>query len=184
MRYALEVPKLSSLILKHSLDAPLAGLDTIPRDEQPPVAIVFWSFRVMVALGFAMLGLGVWALVARMRGRMYDSPWLHRAAVALGPSGFVAVTAGWITTEVGRQPYTIYGQLRTIDSVAPIAAPAVAFSLVVFILVYFAVFGAGVYYILRLMAHAPHPGEKSLKDQPGPTRAAGHAPAAATGEVN
>ena len=71
----------------------------------------------------------------------------------MGPSGFVAVLAGWITTEVGRQPYTVYGLLRTADSVSPIDAPAVAASLVAFIVVYFAVFGAGIFYILRLMAH-------------------------------
>ncbi|RVP84980.1 cytochrome ubiquinol oxidase subunit I, partial [Sinorhizobium meliloti] len=107
--YALEIPKLSSLILKHSLDAPLAGLDTIPEDRHPPVAIVFWSFRVMVAIGFAMLGLGLWSLWCRLRGTLDTNAALHRAAVLMGPAGFVAVLAGWITTEVGRQPYTIYG---------------------------------------------------------------------------
>ena len=96
--YAVGIPKLSSLILKHDLDAPLAGLDTVPREEQPPVGIVFWSFRIMVALGFAMLGLGLWALVRRVQGRLYESPLLHRAAVAMGPAGFVAVLAGWVTT--------------------------------------------------------------------------------------
>lgn len=107
--YAVQIPKLSSLILKHDLNAPLAGLDTIPEEDQPPVAIVFWSFRVMIALGFAMLGLGAWAMMQRMRGRLYDTTWLHRAALAMGPAGFVAVLAGWVTTEVGRQPFTVYG---------------------------------------------------------------------------
>ena len=89
--YAVGIPKLSSLILKHDLDAPMAGLDTIPDDRQPPVAIVFWSFRIMVGLGFAMLGLGLWSLVARWRGKLYDWPLLYRAAIVMGPSGFVAV---------------------------------------------------------------------------------------------
>jgi cytochrome d ubiquinol oxidase subunit I len=178
VRYAIEVPKLSSLILKHALNAPLKGLDTVPRQDWPPVPIVFWSFRVMVAIGFAMLGLGLWSLWARLKGRLFATPWLHRAALAMGPAGFVAVLAGWITTEVGRQPYTVYGLLRTADSVSPLQAPAVAASLVAFVLVYFAVFGMGVLYILRLMAHAPHPGEPGL--EPGlPIRAAGVTPAPA-----
>lgn len=104
VRYAIEIPKLSSLILKHDPDAPLAGLDTIPDDREPPVGTVFWSFRIMVGIGFAMLGIGLWSLWGRFRGTLYDLPWLHRAAVLMGPSGFAAVLAGWITTEVGRQP--------------------------------------------------------------------------------
>ncbi|XDA97372.1 cytochrome ubiquinol oxidase subunit I [Sulfitobacter sp. LCG007] len=170
--YAVQIPKLSSLILKHDLNAPLAGLDTIPEADQPPVGIVFWSFRVMISLGFLMLGLGFWGLWARMRDRLYDAPWLHRAAVAMGPAGFVAVLAGWITTEVGRQPFTVYGLLRTADSLAPVQAPAVAASLIAFVVVYFFVFGAGVYYILRMMAKEPTPAARlGLRD--GPVRAAG-----------
>jgi cytochrome d ubiquinol oxidase subunit I len=141
--YAVQIPNLSSLILKHDLYAPLDGLDTIPDEDEPPVAILFWSFRVMVGLGFAMLGLGGWSLWRRMRGQLYASPMLLRAAIVMGPMGFVAVLAGWITTEVGRQPFTVYGLLRTSDSLAPVAAPAVAASLVAFIVVYFFVFGAG-----------------------------------------
>ena len=176
--YAVGIPGLSSLILKHSFDAPLAGLDTIPDDEQPPTAIVFWSFRIMVALGFAMLGLGLWSLWARWKGRLYDWPWLHRAAVVMAPSGLIAVLAGWVTTEVGRQPYTVYGMLRTADSVSPLAAPAVGSSLVAFVVVYFAVFGAGTWYILRLMSRPPVFDEPGLSDAPGgPIRTAGVTPA-------
>lgn len=173
--YAIEIPKLSSLILKHDLNAPLDGLDTIPDSEEPPIWIVFWSFRIMVGLGFAMLGLGIWSLHARWRGRLYDAPKLHRIAILMGPSGFIAVLAGWVTTEVGRQPYTIYGLLRTSDSLAPVDAPAVAASLIAFIVVYFFVFGAGAFYILRMMnkrAATPHLG---LND--GPIRTAGITPA-------
>jgi cytochrome d ubiquinol oxidase subunit I len=172
--YAVGIPKLSSLILKHDLNAPLAGLDTVPREEQPPVAIVFWSFRIMIAIGFAMLGLGVWALVRRVQGRLYDSPMLHRAALVMGPAGFVAVLAGWVTTEVGRQPYTVYGLLRTSDSLAPIDAPAVGASLLAFIVVYFFVFGAGFFYLLRLMNRAPDTDHGEIE---GPTRSAGITPA-------
>ncbi|MCA0976911.1 cytochrome ubiquinol oxidase subunit I [Qipengyuania flava] len=175
--YAVGIPKLSSLILKHELDAPLAGLDTIADEDQPPVFPVFWAFRVMVGIGFLMLGLGAWSLFARFRKKLYDWSWLHRAAVVMGPSGFVAVIAGWITTEVGRQPWTVYGVLRTADSASPLDAPAVATSLIAFVIVYFAVFGVGTWYILRLMSHPPHLGEKGVKrTEKGPVRTAGITP--------
>ena len=175
--YAIEIPKLSSLILKHDLNAPLDGLDTIPDEDEPPVAIVFWSFRVMVGLGFAMLGLGGWAALQRFRGRLYESPMLHRAALVMGPAGFVAVLAGWITTEVGRQPFTVYGMLRTSDSLAPVAAPAVAASLMAFIVVYFFVFGAGTYYLLRMMNGSVKAiGKKRFREE-GPIRTSGITPA-------
>ncbi|UOR16547.1 cytochrome ubiquinol oxidase subunit I [Qipengyuania aquimaris] len=177
VRYAIEIPKASSLILKHDPDAPLAGLDTIPDDEEPPVGIVFWSFRIMVGIGFAMLGVGLWSLFARWRGKLYEWSWLHRAALVMAPSGFIAVLAGWITTEVGRQPYVIYGLLRTADAASPLDAPAVAASLLAFIVVYFTVFGIGVWYILRLMSHTPHVGELGVKrGDTGPIRTAGITP--------
>jgi cytochrome d ubiquinol oxidase subunit I len=129
------------------------GLESISLllENEPPVAILFWSFRVMVGLGFAMLGLGAWSLLQRLRGRLYEGRLLQRAAILMGPTGFVAVLAGWITTEVGRQPFTVYGLLRTSDSLAPVAAPAVVASLLAFIIVYFFVFGAGTFYLLRMM---------------------------------
>jgi cytochrome d ubiquinol oxidase subunit I len=157
--YAIEIPKLSSLILKHDTNAAMPGLKDFPRADWPVVPVVFWSFRVMVGLGFAMLALALVALWARVRGKLYDWRWLHRGAMVMGPAGFAAVICGWITTEVGRQPYTIYKLLRTDHSVSPLASPAVATSLAAFAIVYFTVFSAGVFYILRLMSHAPHPGE-------------------------
>jgi cytochrome d ubiquinol oxidase subunit I len=175
--YALEIPKLSSLILKHDMNAPLAGLDSVPKELHPPVEIVFWSFRIMVAIGFAMLGLGLWSLWCRLRGTLHENRWLHRAALAMAPAGFIAVLAGWVTTEVGRQPYTVYGHLLTANSVAPIDAPAVATSLIAFIIVYFLVFGAGTFYILRLMGRLPRDPEPDLQD--GPIRTAGITPAPA-----
>ncbi len=161
MDYAVEIPKLGSLILKHDLNAPMAGLDTVPENMRPPVAIVFWAFRIMVGLGFAMLGIGLWSLWARARNQLYTSPLLHRFAVAAGPTGFIAVLAGWTTTEAGRQPFTIYGLLRTVDSAAPLDAPAVAASLLAFVIVYFVVFGAGILYLVKLMSKPPQP-EESL----------------------
>lgn len=181
MLYDVSVPKLSSLILKHSLDAPLDGLDKVDRKDWPPVPIVFWAFRVMVGLGMLMLMLAVWSLVARVRHRLYDWQWLHRFAACMGPAGFVAVIAGWVTTEVGRQPFTIYGLLRTSESVSPLQAPAVAASLLAFIAVYFIVFGAGIFYILRLMNAPPHLDEKGPAAT-SPTRVAGLMPGPAVAD--
>jgi cytochrome d ubiquinol oxidase subunit I len=172
----IEIPKLGSLILEHDPNKALPGLKDFPRERWPTVAIVFWSFRIMVGLGIAMLSLGVWSLVARARRRLYDSPLLHRAAVLMGPAGFVAVIAGWVTTEVGRQPYTVYGQLLTADSISPLAAPAVATSLVIFIAVYFTVFGAGAAYLLRMMGRLP--AAQELEPPHVPQRAAGIVPEA------
>jgi cytochrome d ubiquinol oxidase subunit I len=113
----------------------------------------------------------------RWRGTLYQSRLLHVFAVAMGPAGFIAVLAGWITTEVGRQPFTVYGLLRTVDSVSPLAAPAVASSLIAFVIAYFTIFAAGAVYILRLMAAPPHHGEQGPSGD-SPTRAAGITPAA------
>lgn len=177
MDYAVEIPRLSSLILKHDPDAPLDGLDTVDPYNRPPVEVVFWSFRVMVGLGLLMLLLGAWSLVARARGKLYEWRGLQRFTLLMGPAGFVAVIAGWITTEVGRQPFTIYGLMRTADSVSPLAAPAVAASLVAFVVVYFAVFGMGSWYLLKLMSRPPQP----LEPEPAhvPAHAAGITPAPA-----
>ncbi|SMX61616.1 Cytochrome bd ubiquinol oxidase, subunit I (cydA, QxtA) [Bradyrhizobium sp. ORS 285] len=177
LKYALGIPKFGSLILKHQIDAPMAGLDTVPRQDWPPVPITFWSFRIMVGLGMLMLALGLFSLWERWRGRLYINRGLHRFAIAMGPAGFIAVIAGWVTTETGRQPFTVYGLLRTSDSVSPLAAPAVGTSLLAFIIVYFIIFAAGVMYILRLMAEPPHPGEPGPSSEQ-PVRTAGITPAA------
>ena len=174
---AIAVPKLSSLILKHDPNAALAGLETITRDRWPPVPIVFWSFRIMVGLGMLMALLGACSLAARAFGGLYRWRWLHRFALAMGPAGFVAVIAGWVTTEVGRQPWVITGLLRTADARSAIGAPGVGGSLAAFVLVYFAVFGAGAWYLLRLMAKPPEPGEP--EPARAPIRSAGVTPAPA-----
>lgn len=175
--YAIQIPKASSLILKHDANAPLAGLDSLPAADRPPVGIVFWAFRVMVGLGILMALLGMLSLWARWRGRLHNWRGLHRFALVMGPSGLIAVLAGWITTEVGRQPWTIHGLLRTAESASPLAAPAVAASLLAFVVVYFAVFGAGVIYILKLMAKPPMQHEALPPNIP--ERAAGTTPVVA-----
>ena len=175
MEHAIEIPRLSSLILKHDLDAPLDGLDTIAPENRPPVKVVFWTFRVMVGLGIAhALARRLQPARARQRASSTTGAGCMRFALVMGPAGFIAVIAGWMTTEVGRQPFTVYGLLRTADSVSPLAAPAVATSLIAFVVVYFAVFGMGTWYLLRLMSHAPHPHEPDLPN--APAHAAGITP--------
>lgn len=179
VRYEVAIPHLGSLILKHDPFAPLPGLNDFPRDQWPPAPIIFWSFRIMVALGFAMLGIGLWSLLARYKRKLYEWTWLHRTAVCMGPAGFVAVIAGWVTTEVGRQPFTVYGLLRTADSHSPLAAPAIAVSLLAFVVVYFFAFGSGIFYLLRLMSKPPEPHESAPPQVP--QRAAGLTPAPSLG---
>jgi len=171
-KYALEIPKLGSMILTHDWDGEVKGLKEWAPEDRPNATLVFWSFRVMVGIGVAMMALGMWSLWLRFRKSLYDAPVTYLMAMVMGPSGFVAVLAGWITTEVGRQPYTVYGVLRTAESASPLDAPAVAVSLAVFAGVYFVVFGTGVFYILRLMGKQPHDGESGL-EKGIPTRAAG-----------
>ena len=177
-KYAIEIPRLGSLILKHDWNGEIKGLKAWPRHDRPNSLILFWSFRTMVGIGMLMALLGLWSLLQRLRGRLYDTPLLQRCALVMAPAGFIAVIAGWITTEVGRQPYTVYGLLRTSQSISPIDAAAVAGSLIAFIVVYFAVFGAGVFYVLRLMNVPPQADEPDI--QKGiPMRAAGITPGAA-----
>ena len=175
LSYSVGIPNLGSYILTHDWTGKVKGLEAFAEDKRPPAEWVFWSFRIMVAVGFAMLAVGLWSLVQRLRRRLYFDTWLKRAAVTMAPSGFIAVLAGWITTEIGRQPYTVYGLLTTTESTSAVGAPAVAASLVAFIVVYFTLFGAGTVYILRLMAKPPRADEA---DEPeGPTRASGLTPA-------
>jgi len=174
-RYKIELPHLGSLILTHSLDGEVPGLKQFPRAERPDSRVVFFSFRLMVAIGFAMMGVGAWSLFLRWRRSLFDNPWLMRAMVLMGPAGFVAVISGWITTEVGRQPYTVYGLMRTADSMSPIGLPGVATSLLAFITVYAVVYTAGIGFLLKLMSRPPMRGEP---DPPAdqPIRTAGITP--------
>jgi cytochrome d ubiquinol oxidase subunit I len=173
-RHALAIPKLGSLILTHDLNGTVRGLKSWPREDWPRVWIVFWSFRLMVGLGLLMIATGMVSLWLRRRRRLYDTPLFARWCLAMGPSGFVALLAGWFVTEVGRQPYTVYGLLRTEDSASPIAAPGVAGSLVAFVAVYVVVFGAGIWYLFKLMRADPEGVDRGGFEQP--TRAAGITP--------
>jgi cytochrome bd ubiquinol oxidase subunit I len=176
--WSLEIPHLGALILTHDWNGSIKGLKEFPPQDRPPAAVVFWAFRIMVGLGLLMLAVGVWATWLRARGRLYTSRWLARAVIAMAPSGFIALLSGWTVTEVGRQPFTVYGLLRTADSVSPVGLPGVAASLAGFIVVYMIVFGAGFLFLLRLMRRPPTVGERG-PPAGVPIRSAGIAPAAA-----
>jgi cytochrome d ubiquinol oxidase subunit I len=173
--YELSIPHLGALLLTHSWNGEIRGLSSFPASDRPYSPVVFIAFRIMVGLGTLMLVVGIAALALRVRGAMYTNRWLLRAVVAMAPSGFIALLAGWTVTEVGRQPFTVYGLLRTADSASPIGLPGVATSLAAFAVVYLIVFSAGFGFLLRLMARPPVPGEPA-PPQHMPTRSAGLLP--------
>ena len=173
--FELAVPHLGSLILTHQWNGEVRGLKSFPPADRPYSPVVFWAFRIMVGLGFLMAALGIASLVLRRGGRLFHARWLQRIAVVMAPAGFVALLAGWVVTEVGRQPFTVYGHLRTADSVSPIALPGVATSLAAFAIVYLIVYGAGFAYLLALVAKPPVPAERG--PHPGvPMHSAGITP--------
>ena len=170
-KYAIGIPKLGSLILQHDPNGTVTGLDAFSRDEWPNVPVVFWAFRVMVGIGLLMILFGLTGAVLGWRRKLFTTRLYHRWAMGMGPLGFVAILAGWWVTEVGRQPYLVYGLVRTADGVSPIGTPGVALSLLGFFIVYLAIFTAGVTYMLRLMARSPEvPSEEPGGE--GPTRLA------------
>lgn len=150
-KYAIQIPYASSLILTHSLDGEIKGLKEWSKDERPPVATVFYSFRIMVGIGFLMVFTGIAGLYLYLKKRLYNAKWFQYWYMLMSPSGFIAVLAGWFVTEVGRQPYIVYNILRTADMASPVLGKYVFISLMAFIVVYTIVFGAGMYYILRLI---------------------------------
>jgi cytochrome d ubiquinol oxidase subunit I len=154
-RYAVGIPRLGSVILTHTWDGQIKGLKEFPREDRPNSLIVFWTFRVMVGLGFAMIALGAWSLWLRRGGALYRSRSFQRAAVLMGPAGLVAILAGWFTTEVGRQPWVVYGLMRTADAVSPHGAGTLTLTLVLFVVAYLFVFGVGAAYVLRLVRKGP-----------------------------
>ncbi|MDJ0987047.1 MAG: cytochrome ubiquinol oxidase subunit I [Desulfobacterales bacterium] len=154
-RFAIEIPKLSSLIITHSLDGEIKGLKEWPKDERPPVALVFWAFKIMVGLGSLMVLTGLVALILHFKKQLFDTRWFQLWCMALTPAGFIAVLAGWHVTEVGRQPWIVQGLMRTSDATSPVAGTSLAISLIAFVIVYIFVFGAGSYYILKLIGKGP-----------------------------
>ncbi len=157
-RYAIEIPRLGSLILTHSLDGQIRGLKDFPREDRPNATVLFFTFRAMVGLGVAMILFGLLGCVLRRNGALYRSRAFLRLAVLMGPAGLIALLAGWMTTEIGRQPWVVYGLLRTHDAVSAHAAGPVALSLALFVVVYFVCFGVGIRYMLKLASAGPAPG--------------------------
>lgn len=157
-RYAIELPYLGSIILAHSLHGRIPGLKQFAPEDRPNSAIVFWTFRMMVGLGLMMLLLGVGGLWLRWRHRLYENRLFLRFALLMGPSGSLAILAGWLTTEIGRQPWVVYGVMRTKDAVSNHSAPALSATLILFIVMYCAVFGTGISYMIKLVAKGPHEG--------------------------
>ena len=159
-RYAIEIPRRGSVILTHSLDGQFPGLSEFAPGDRPNSLVVFWSFRVMVGLGLLMLLLGVGSVWLRWRKRLFSNPWFLRFATWMGPSGLIAILAGWYTTEIGRQPWVVYGVMRTEHAVSNHSALVLSTTLIAFIMMYFAVFGTGVSYMLKLIAKGPHQSEE------------------------
>ena len=177
-RWAVEIPYLGSVILTHSLNGTVRGLKEWPAEDRPPAAIIFWSFRVMAGIGFLMLGVIILANWLRWKGRLYDTNWFLRLCEACLPVGFIAVIAGWITTEVGRQPWVVYGLLRTADGVTPsLTGWNVLVSLVVYVGVYLVVYPVTLYYLVVPGARGPRSREQVERPMEGfqrplPARAA------------
>lgn len=160
-KYAIQIPKLSSVILTHDPNGEVTGLKAWPRDDRPPVLLVFWSFRIMVGLGVLMILTGLAALVLYLKKRLFEATWFHYWCMAMTPAGFVAVLAGWFVTEVGRQPYIIYGVTRSSEAVSPVLASPIAMSVTAFFVTYAFIFGAGSYYILKLIGKGPDAEEET-----------------------
>jgi len=155
-RWEIGIDGLSSLILTHDLNGSVPGLKQFPADERPDPRLIFWTFRLMVGIGMLMLAVAAIHPVLRLRGTLFRAAWFHRMLVGCMPIGFVAILAGWFTTEVGRQPWAVYGHLRTADAVTPaLTGGAALASLLTFLAVYTIIYGAGTYYLLRLLGTGP-----------------------------
>jgi cytochrome d ubiquinol oxidase subunit I len=159
--FAIDIPWLGSLILTHNLDGEVKGLKDFPADQRPPVAVPFFAFRVMVGCAVLMLALVVLGGWLRWRRQLYDSTLFLRLSELAGPIGFVAVIAGWFVTEVGRQPWTVYGLLRTAESVSPsLTSFDVAISLAGYMLVYLLIYPSGLFLMLRIVRKGPGPSDE------------------------
>ncbi|HVZ53644.1 MAG TPA: cytochrome ubiquinol oxidase subunit I [Pseudolabrys sp.] len=162
-RFSIAIPHASSLILTHTFDGLFPGLKSVPPSERPPVALVFFAFRVMLAAGLFMIAAALTGAFLWWRGTLFSTRWYLRIVAQCWWIGFIAVIAGWITTESGRQPWIVQGLLRTADAASPVHGGSVLATLVLFVLAYGTVFSFGIYYINRLIARGPEPSEP-----PGP----------------
>jgi cytochrome bd ubiquinol oxidase subunit I len=164
--YEVAIPGLSSIILTHEWEGEVPGLKQFPPDERPNPEILFWTFRIMVAIGLLMLAVGLSHLFLRLRGRLYEAKWFQWICVACFPTGFVAILSGWFTTEIGRQPWIVYGLVRTADGVTPaLTFGAALTSLAAFVVVYALIYTAGTYYLFRLLAIGPKTPHQEVSGQ-------------------
>ena len=165
--YEVAIPKLGSLILTHDWDGEVAGLKSVPPQERPPVPVVFFAFRAMVGIGLVLLAIVLVGALLRWRGRLYDTRWFSFICAFSSPLPFLAILAGWTVTETGRQPYVVYGLLRTADAVSPVAAGAVFGSLALFVVVYTVLLIAFFFYATRLVLRGPEVGDAGARSRFG-----------------
>lgn len=169
--FEVAIPRVASLYLHHDLTSTIAALDEFPAKDIPPVPVVFWAFRLMVGLGLMMLALGCWGLLLRRGQRLYSARWLQRGCVAMAPAGFLAMLSGWVVTEVGRQPFTVYGLMRTADSLSPVSRAQVLSATLTITLFYAVIFATGLWVLLRQLRRPVDAGESgpqpTLADETG-----------------
>lgn len=158
--FELAIPRIASLYLRHDLSSTIKPLTEFAPQDIPPVAVVFWAFRVMVGLGLLMLALGITGLVLRGRSRLYNARWMQRCCVLMAPAGFMAIISGWVVTEVGRQPFTVYGLLRTANSASAVSSDQVIVSTLTILFFYLVVFGIGLSVLLRILRQPSKAGEQ------------------------
>ena len=160
--WELAIPRVGSLYLRHDLTGTIAALDEFPPEDTPPVPIVFFAFRFMVGLGLLMVGQGLTSMVLRWRHRVFTVLWMLRGCVLMAPAGFLAMLCGWVVTEVGRQPFTVYGLLRTADSLSSVSRQQVIGATWTILVFYLLIFGIGLWVLLRILREPPR------NDEAGP----------------
>jgi cytochrome d ubiquinol oxidase subunit I len=179
-KFEIAIPKLGSFVLTHDWNGEVRGLKSFSPEDRPDPVIPFFSFRIMVGIGVIMVALGVIGAVLWFMGQLYTTRWFLHAMTYAAPLGFIAVLAGWFVAETGRQPWVVYGVLRTADAVSPIAGGSVLTSILLFLVVYGIVFGAGVYYMAKLVAQGP---EQAPPTPPKDDTELSHRPMAAAGKT-
>ena len=160
--YEIAVPKLASFINTHDWDGELIGLSSVPIADQPRMLPVFFSFRIMVGIGLLMLFTSLLGIILHLKGTLFKRRWFHRWCLAMAPLGFIASIAGWLTAEIGRQPWVVYHLLKTKDAVSSIGYEDVLISFTLLILAYGIIFGFYLHYLRRLISHGP---ETWVKDE-------------------
>jgi cytochrome d ubiquinol oxidase subunit I len=172
-RFAISIPRGASLVLKHDPNGLFPGLKDVPPQDRPPVKTVFFAFRIMLAIGFFMIAAALYGAWLMWRGRLFETRWYLNICAHSWWTGFVAVIAGWVVTESGRQPWIVHGVMRTADAVSPVAGGSVATTLVLFVLVYGIVFSVGIYFINRLIVRGPEEMKMEIKPGRAPAFAVG-----------